>query len=329
MIPRSIQIVVALVVLLTGACGVRSLIAQFGILDHPPSVAGVKEAVDIEFVDIIPQDFRNFRATKCNVMASINNATQYRINDLAFHVGNGQFRVDVRLDASQHLDRWYVGSIDLTDINSTCADQALYILNNVAHTSPSACAADGLSQEECRSLVRISTRMGPQAIAGIRYDESEAGKRRMAAIEAEIPSEISFITDQIDDKRATAEGQGGIMTNDVVVLHDTTTRYYVDDGPQSGWHFAPYKKCSRLSILNKGGLAALHASTAQSADAYRDIPSGYVWYAQATSGSVWYGQVKIADIAPSIFVAKCDMATGFAELELPAFHSDGTLRVVK
>jgi hypothetical protein len=63
------------VVLLTGASSVRSLIVQFGMLDRSPSVAGVKEAIAIEFVDIIPQDFRNFRATKCNVMASISSCS--------------------------------------------------------------------------------------------------------------------------------------------------------------------------------------------------------------------------------------------------------------
>ena len=329
MLRRGIRIAVTFVVLLAGAFGVRSLTARLGILDYWPPVAGEKSSIDIQFVDIVPQDFRNFRATRCNVMASIRNATQYHINDLAFHVGNGQFRIDVGLDAKEHLVRWHVGSIDLTDINFTCADQALYILNDVAHTSPWACAANGLSQEECRLLVRISTRMGPETIAGIRYDESEMGKRNMAAIEADIPQEIAFIVDHIDSRRATVEGRAGDMTNDVVVLNYTTTRSYVGDRPQPGWHVAPFERCSKLSILNKGGLAAFNESLSQSYDAYRSVSSGYVWYALPTDGAVWYGQVRTADIAPVEFVAKCDAATGIAQLKLPLFHADGTPIVVK
>jgi hypothetical protein len=329
MLPRSIQIVVALVLLLAGAFGVQSLIARLGIIDHSPSVAGVKPSIDIQFVDIIPSDFRNFRATRCNVMASVSNASPYHINDVNFRLGDWKFRFDVVLDANENLGKWNVGSIDLADVNSSCADQALYILNNVGHASPWVCAVDGMSQEECLSLVRISSRMDPKTIASLRYDEYEMGKRNMAAIEAEIPQEISFITDRVDNRSAPAEGRTGTMTNDVVVLHYTTTRYYVGEGPQTGRHGAPYEKCSRLSILNKAGLAAFNASTAQRSDAYRSIPSGYVWYARPTNGSIWYGQVRIADIAPTIFVAKCDKATGFAEFEMPLFHADGTPRVLK
>jgi hypothetical protein len=328
MVSRSIQITAALVVLLAGALGVRALIARSGMLDHSPLVAAVKPSIDIQFVDIIPRDFRNFHATACNVMASISNASRYHINDLMFRVENSEFRFG-GINANERLDRWNVGSIELTDVDSSCADQALSILNTIAHMSPGACAADDLSQDECRSLVRFSTRMDRQTIAGIRYDEFEMGRRNMVAIEVEIPWEISYITDHIDNRKTTAEGRGGATTNDVVVLRDTTARYYVGDGPQVGWHDAPYEKCSRLSVLNNAGLAALKASTAQNADAYRGIPSGYVWYARPTNGSVWYGQVRIADIAPSIFVAKCDAATGFAELKMPLFHADGAPRVVK
>jgi hypothetical protein len=115
------------------------------------------------------------------------------------------------------------------------------------------------------------------------------------------------------------------MTSDVVVLNYTATRYYVVHRSQAGWHVAPNAKCSQLSILNKGGLAAFNASMAQS----HYIPSGYVWYVRPTDGSVLYDRVSIADIAPAQFVAKCDATTGIAELELPNFHADGTPIVVK
>jgi hypothetical protein len=324
MLPRSTQIVVALVFLLSAASGVRGLITRLGILDHSPPIAGVKPSIDIQFERIIPGEFRNFRATKCNVMASISNSTRYWINDLTVRVGNTEFRFD-NVGADEHRDRAYVGSVDLANGSSSCADQALYILNHVAHMPPWACAVDGLPQDECRSFARISTRMGPDIIAGLQDDESEMDQRNMAKMEDGIPREISFITDNIDNKPAPGRGWTGAMTNDVVVLNYTTTRYFVVDGPQAGWHDAPYAKCSNLSVLNKGGLAAFNASFTQS----HYIPSGYVWYARPTDGSVLYGQVRIADIAPAEFVAKCDAATGIAELELPNFHADGTPIVVK
>lgn len=322
MLPRSTQIVIALVVLLAAAFGTRSLIARFGILDRSPAAA-VNPSIDIQFVDIVPQDFRNFRPTRCNVMASIRNASRHHINDVNVRLGNWQFRFDVAVAADENLDRWNVGSIDLTDDGvSSCADQALHIFNTIAQASPWACAIDGLSEEECRSLVRISTRMDPKTIASIRYDEDEMGKRNMAAIEASIPQEVSYITDRIDNRSATATHGAGAATNDVVVLHYTTARHYAAGELDAGWHSAPFEKCSTLSILNKGGLAAFNAST-------RDIPSGYVWYAQPTEGAVRYGQVRIDDIAPSIFVAKCDAAIGFAELQMPLFHADGAPMATK
>ena len=324
MFPRSALIVVALVLLLSAASGVRGLIARLGVLDHSPPIAGVKPSIDIQFERIVPWEFRNFRATECNVMASISNSTPYRINDLSVGVGNTEFRFD-NVGAGEHRDWSYVGSIDLTNSSSGCADQALYILNHVARMSPWACATDGLSQDECRSFARISTRMGPDIIARLRDDEIEMGQRNMVAIEDGMPREISFITDSIDSQPAPERSSTGPLTNDVVVLNYTTTRYYVVDGPLAGWHVVPYPKCSKLSILNKGGLAAFNASMVKS----HYIPSGYVWYARPTDVSVLFGQVRIADIAPAEFVAKCDAATRIAELELPNFHADGTPIVVK
>jgi hypothetical protein len=337
MIPRSMQIVVALVFLLAGAFGLRSLVIRWGILDRSPPVVAAKSSIDIQFLDIRPRAFRNYRATECVVMASIQNASPYHVNDVSVRLGDWLFRFNtpLNLGANGGISQWNVGTIDTADDNSGCADQALTMFNTIAQAKPWACAVDGLLAEECRSLVRISTRMNPDVIAGIRYDEYEMGKRNVAAIEAAIPDEISFITDRIDNRSATAGGRGadakitGGMTNDVVVLHATDTRYFIGDGPQAGWHSALYEKCSKLSILNKGGLAAFDESTAQSFNTYRDIPPGYVWYAQADNGSVRYGQVRIADIAPSIFVAKCDAATAFAELAMPRYHADDTPMVYK
>jgi hypothetical protein len=171
--------------------------------------------------------------------------------------------------------------------------------------------------------------MDPDTIARIQYDEFEMGRRNVAAIEQGISQEISFIIHHIDNKKAGAQSRADAMTNEVIVLNYTTTRYYIGDGPQAGWHVTPYEKCSRLSILNKGGLVAFNASMAQSYDAYRGIPSGYVWYARPTDGSIWYGQVRITDIAPAIFVAKCNATTGIAELKWSSLHADGTPIAVK
>lgn len=328
MLPRSTLIVVALVVLLAGAFGVRGLIARLGILDHSPSVAEAKASIDIQFVDIGPGNVAGFRATECSVFASISNSTQYRISDLSVRIGNREFRVG-QLGAKDTLDRWNVGSIDLRNADSSCADQALYISNNIEHASPWACVADGLSEAQCRSFVRISSRMGSDTVARIRYNEFEGGRRNMAVIVGTIRQEVSYITDDIVNTKASAGPQPDTMTNDVVVLHDALTFYYVGEGRQAGWHNALYEKCARLSILNKGGLAVFNASMAQRNDVYRVIAPGYVWYVRPSPGPFPYGQIRISDIAPVDFVAKCDAVTGIVELVLPPIHADGTPRVVR
>jgi hypothetical protein len=176
--------------------------------------------------------------------------------------------------------------------------------------------------------VHISTRTDARGIERIRYDEGEMGRRNLAAIAAAVPMEISFITDRMDERGVSARSADDAATADVIVLNDTRTRFYVGDGPQAGWHDALYKKCARLPILNKGGLADFSASTAQSDETYRSIPAGYVWYARRFGGNVSYGQVRAADIAPAIFVAKCDDAN-LVELQLPHIHADGTPLALK
>lgn len=328
MLPRSIQIVVGLVIFLAGASGVRGLIAWWDILDNSPLVAEAKSSIDIQFVDMMPENFHNFRATKCTLVALISNSTQHYINDLSVRIGNNEFRIG-KMATKEKLDRWNVGSIELRNINSSCADQALYISSNIEHVSPWACLADGLSEAQCRSLVRISTRMGSDTIARIRSDEFDMGRRNVDLIARIIRQEISYITDEIDNRKVASGTEAGVMTNDVVVLHDALTLYYISQGPQAGWHTVVYEKCARLSILNKGGLAAFNASIAQRDDAYPVIAPGLVWYAWPTPGSFAHGQVRFADIAPVDFVEKCDAATGVVELVVPVTHPDGTPRLVK
>lgn len=328
MFPRSLRLVAVLIVLVAAGLSARHLILRFGFLRAPARPAVVRGAIDIAFDDIVAQDFRNDRATHCNLMAVIDNATHRRISDLTFRIGRNEFRLFAVLPGELNA-KINIGSIDLSDANSTCADEALSILNNVAHASVMTCGADDMTPDRCRSLVHLSTRMDAGAIERIRYDEGETGRRNLAAIAAAVPAEIAFITDRIDNRSVNARSADGAATADVIVVNDTQTRFYDGGGPQGGWHEALRKRCARLPILNKGGLAGFNAILAQSDEAYRSIPAGYVWYARQSGDNVWYGQVRAADIAPAIFVAKCDEQANLVELQLPHIHADGTPLALK
>jgi hypothetical protein len=121
------------------------------------SAVAASGRVDVQVVDIVPTEFRNGRATACNLMADLANHTGRNLNDLTIRVGDLQLHVGKMLSDKDGNNRGFrsnIGSVN-PSATSTCADVASDILENIAGAKVSACAMDGIAESECRSLVRI------------------------------------------------------------------------------------------------------------------------------------------------------------------------------
>lgn len=292
-----------------------------GSCDDGQMALAASATIDVAFVHIVPRDFRNGRATACNLMAEFANNTERDLSDLTIRVGELQFHVTLAKIHARTRGGWNIGSVELDSIGA-CAEVARDILKNIAAASAPVCVMDGMAQSECRSLVRISTAMDSAAIEMEGLYEIDQGRWEMHAVSVGIPLEISFITDRLDtgDMSGGPTDTGG--TNKVIILNDTTGRFHVRAGKDAGWVDERYEPCATVSILNHRGLTQNH-------DAHGAIPAGYVWYARPTSEGVRYGQIRSGDIVPPNFVSKCDRATKVIELQYPNLHVDGSPMVLK